>query len=318
MTASATTQDEESETTNTASFTTTAASNSNSATQDATVAMMSYTDTTGTDYTSEDSSNVSDVSSAYTSEDVYTSIITTIPMYLSKIYSALTGQSDNTYTKDASQIRNTANMTNPVNVSTRSGVGLQEGDKKSGIATLIKAGLIATPLGIPMMVGSAAKKISNKLIEESRRRKAAQNVESETPYQDAYNAQQQTQTQLVGRNMNSGVGSNDVLTNPLKLVTGLASIIRNGLTTQPFPVQTSTTQQNPMLQLNDATAQAVNNVNASLVGLTNNMESSLGVIDVEHQVNKKNLITANLKDYWKTKTANLGKVEIWLPLLLIS
>src|SRR5699024_7599427 len=119
------------------------------------------------------------------------------------------------------------------------------------------------------------------------------NVESETPYQDAYNAQQQTQTQLVGRNMNSGVGSNDVLTNPLKLVTGLASIIRNGLTTQPFPVQTSTTQQNPMLQLNDATAQAVNNVNASLVGLTNNMESSLGVIDVEHQVNKKNLITAN-------------------------
>lgn len=307
MTASTTTQDEESETTNTASFTTTAASNSNSATQDATVAMMSYTDTTGTDYTSEDSSNVSDVSSAYTSDDVYTSIITTIPMYLSKIYSALTGQSDNTYTKDASQIRNTANTTNPVNVSTRSGVALQEGDKKSGIATLIKAGLIATPLGIPMMVGSAAKKISDKLIEESRRRKAAQNVESETPYQDAYNAQQQTQTQLVGRNMNSGVGSNDVLTNPLKLVTGLASIIRNGLTTQPFPVQTSTTQQNPMLQLNDATAQAVNNVNASLVGLTNNMESSLGVIDVEHQVNKKNLITANLKDYWKTKTANLGK-----------
>src|SRR5699024_507169 len=166
--------------------------NSNSATQDATVAMMSYTDTTGTDYTSEDSSNVSDVSSAYTSEDVYTSIITTIPMYLSKIYSAFTGQSDNTYTKDACQIRNT------VNVSTRSGVGLQEGDKKSGIATLIKAGLIATPLGIPMMVGSAAKKISDKLIEESRRRKAAQNVESETPYQDAYNAQQQTQTQLVG------------------------------------------------------------------------------------------------------------------------
>lgn len=221
----------------------------------------------------------------------------------------------------------------------------KNGDIKGGILNGLQTGLSATPLGIPLMAGKFIKSFSGKFKERKEQAQAnGQYFAGDLPKDILTSSLASSPLGMLGSTISS-FKNGDIKGGLLNgLQTGLSvtplgiplmagkfvkslsgkikekntgatetnnpisNILMNSLASNISASQPNlTADQNPTQQLNEATKRAVNNVNSSLVSLTQNMEGSLGVIDVEHELNKKNLITANLKEYWKTKNINLGK-----------